>query len=81
MILLYGYPTMGVKAPQKDNPMFWRVKYITGTTMHQMQQTAGIEYGGAVDTLDRSSILGPEGFQKHENGIRYDIDNYKDLVC
>jgi len=30
--IVVGYPTLGLKMPQKDNPIFWRKKFgTTGT--------------------------------------------------
>lgn len=44
--VILGYPTLGLKMPQKDNPIQYRKKYGTTGTIQQMQQLAHIEYGG-----------------------------------
>jgi hypothetical protein len=31
--IILGYPTLGLKMPQKDNPIFMRKKYGTTTTI------------------------------------------------
>ena len=46
--VVIGYPTLGLKMPQKDNPVQYRKKYGTTTTVQQFQQYAMIEYGGKV---------------------------------
>ena len=40
-----GYPTLGLKMPQKDNPTVFRKKYAASTSIMQMQQMAMAEYG------------------------------------
>jgi len=35
--LVIGYPTLGLKMPQKDNPIQYRKKYGTTGTIQQMQ--------------------------------------------
>ena len=32
--LLVGYPTIGLKMPQRDNPFYYRKKYGSATTVH-----------------------------------------------
>ena len=44
--IVLGYPTLGLKMPQKDNPFAYRKKYGTTGTVQQMQQLAMMEYGG-----------------------------------
>jgi len=43
-----GYPTLGLKMPQKDNPCQFRTKYGSTGLVQQMQQLAMIEYGGSM---------------------------------
>jgi len=41
-----------------------------------------IEYGGKVDKLPESNVLwSKKGFSLVGNGIRIDLDSYKDLIC
>lgn len=35
--IIVGYPTLGLKLPQKDNPFFMRKKFGTTTTVQQFQ--------------------------------------------
>jgi hypothetical protein len=80
--LLLGYPILGLKMPQKDNPFYFRKKYGSPTTIDQMQTLALIEYGGKTEKgPDSNIILGPNGFDHAMNGLRIDLDNYADLVC
>ena len=80
--ILLGYPTMGLKAPQKDNPLFWRKKYGTTGTVQQFQQLAMIEYGAKVQKgVDTNVMLSNRGFQMVGQGFRIDLDNYADLIC
>jgi len=82
IVVLLGYPTCGLKAPQKDNPLFWRKKYGTTTTVQQFQQLAMIEYGAKVPKgQDTNVMLSNRGFQMVGQGFRIDLDNYGDLVC
>jgi hypothetical protein len=47
-----------------------------------MQGLAFIEYGGRVEKFpDTTALLGPQGFDHVGTGIRFDLDNYKDLIC
>ena len=80
--LLFGYPIFGLKMPQKDNPFYYRKKYGSGTTVEQFQGLALIEYGAGMEKLpDTNVMLGPQGFKMVGNGLRIDLDNYKDLIC
>ena len=80
--LLIGYPIFGLKMPQKDNPFYYRKKYGSPTTVEQMQGVALLEYGSTMEKSPETNVmLGPNGFQMVNNGIRIDLDNYKDLVC
>ena len=80
--LLFGYPTMGLKMPQKDNPFYYRKKYGTSTTIEQFQSLALLEYGDTVQKMpDTNVLLGPGGFQMVGQGLRMDLDNYRDLIC
>lgn len=42
-----------------------------------------IEYGNGVDKApgDSSLILTPGGIKHSGNGLRIDLDNYRDLIC
>lgn len=80
--LLIGYPTMGLKMPQRDNPFYYRKKYGSPTTVHQMQAVALYEYGASIEKgPDTNVMLGADGFKMVNNGLRIDLDNYRDLVC
>jgi len=80
--IIIGYPTLGLKMPQKDNPIQYRKKYGTTGCVQQMQQLAMMEYGGKVEKTPESNVvLGANGFQFVGTGLRIDLDNYKDLIC
>ena len=80
--LLVGYPIFGLKMPQKDNPFYWRKKYATPTTIEQFQAVSLIEYGAKTEVAPGTNVvLGPNGFDHQGNGLRFDLDNYNDLVC
>lgn len=80
--LLFFYPTMGLKIPQRDNPFYFRKKYGSTSTIEQFQALSLLEYGNSVEKgLDTNVVLGPGGFQMSGNGLRIDLDNYKDLIC
>lgn len=58
--VLFGYPILGLKMPQKDNPFYWRKKYATPTSIEQFQTLALVEYGGKTEKPPGSNIvLGP----------------------
>ena len=41
-----------------------------------------LEYGAGVPKPPESSVMITQnGFQQIGHGLRYDLDNYKDLVC
>lgn len=47
-----------------------------------MQALSFIEYGGKTEQAPGTNIvLGPNGFDHAGHGIRFDLDNYNDLVC
>ena len=47
-----------------------------------MQGVALLEYGASNPKLPDTNVMyGPEGFKMVNNGIRIDLDNYRDLVC
>jgi len=76
------YPTLGLKMPQKDNPIQYRKKYGTTGTIQQMQQLALVEYGARIEKSPESNVvLNANGFQLAGNGIRIDLDSYSDLIC
>ena len=78
-----GYPMLGLKVPQKDNPFYYRKKYATVTTINQMQKFALMEHGTDLPKGmgDQSSIITKSGFFQTNGGLRYDLDNYDDLIC
>lgn len=80
--MLIFLPILGLKLPQKDNPFYWRKKYATLTTLTQHQKVAMLEYGGAVPMgPETSSMITRAGWTQTGQGIRYELDNYDDLVC
>ena len=80
--LLIFMPILGLKLPQKDNPFYWRKKYATVTSIHQHQKVAMLEYGAWVPKgPDTTVMITKDGFTQVGNGIRYDLDNYNDLIC
>lgn len=79
--IVLGYPTLGLKMPQKDNPIQYRKKYGTTGTVQQFQQLAMMEYGGNVERMPETNVLlSQKGFQMVGSGFRIDLDNYKDLI-
>ena len=79
---LLGYPILGFKLPQKDNPFYWRKKYATSTSVLQFQKLAMLEYGAAVPKgPDTNVMITQKGFQQVGQGLRYELDNYADLIC
>ena len=81
--LVLGYPSLGLKMPQKDNPVQFRKKYGTTGSIQQMQVLAMAEYGNGMDGIvqDRNTLISPGGFHLVGQGLRIDLDSYKDLVC
>ena len=79
--IIVGYPTLGLKMPQKDNPFMWRKKFGTTTSIQQMQQLAMVEYGSGIPKYPESSVMYTnKGFQQVGNGFRIDLESYNDLV-
>lgn len=83
LAIVTGYPTLGLKMPQKDNPIQFRKKYGSTGTIQQMQQLAMIEYGGKVPKYpgETNVLYNKKGFSMVGNGFRIDLDNYADLIC
>jgi hypothetical protein len=80
--LVIGYPTIGIKLPQKDNPFMYRKKFGSTTTIQQFQELAMVEYGGKIEKMhDTNVIMGPNGFDHVGQGLRIDLAGYKDLIC
>ena len=80
--VVIGYPTLGLKMPQKDNPVQYRKKYGTPSNIAQMQQLAFVEYGGKVQKQpDTNVLITQKGFSMVGHGIRIDLDSYQDLIC
>lgn len=80
--LLIFYPTVGLKMPQRDNPFYFRKKFGSSTTIQQFQNLAMMEYGNGIEKgPDTTYYIGPQGFKMVGQGLRYDLDNYKDLIC
>ena len=79
---LYLLPTCGFKIPQKDNPFYYRKKYASSTSIQQFQKHALTEYGAAVPKYPDSNVMiTQKGFVHQGNGLRFELDNYNDLVC
>ena len=79
--IVLGYPTIGLKMPQKDNPIQYRKKYGTTGTVQQFQQLAMADYGGTAPRLPETNVMyNQNGFSMVGNGFRIDLDNYKDLI-
>ena len=80
--IIIGYPTLGLKMPQKDNPIMWRKKYGTASTVQQFQQLAMVEYGGKVQRMPETNVMYTnKGFQMVGNGFRIDLASYNDFIC
>jgi hypothetical protein len=80
--LCIGYPTLGLKMPQKDNPVQFRKKFGTDDTVWQFQKLALIEYGNAVPkNIDTNVAFTHKGFEMVGNGLRIDLPSYRDLIC
>ena len=78
----FGYPILGLKIPQKDNPFYYRKKYASAGSIQQFQSLAMLEYGGAVPKgPDSNVIINQHGFSQLGHGLRFELDNYSDLVC
>jgi hypothetical protein len=59
-----------------------RKKFGSTGTIQQMQQLAMVEYGGNVPkNIDTNVMINQKGFSMVGNGIRIDLDSYKDLIC
>ena len=79
--VLFGYPILGLKIPQKDNPFYYRKKYASPSTIHQFQRMAIMEYGQQVPMgPDTNTAITSRGFEQVGNGLRYDLDCYEDLI-
>ena len=60
----------------------YRKKFGSTGTIQQMQQLAMIEYGANVPkNIDTNVMINQKGFSMVGNGIRIDLDSYKDLIC
>merc|ERR1711907_757862 len=83
--IIVGYPALGLKMPQKDNPIMYRKKFGSTSTVQQFQQLAMIEYGGSLEGIkppfDTNVMYSKKGFQMVGQGFRIDLESYKDLVC
>ena len=80
--IVVGFPTLGLKMPQKDNPIQYRKKFGTTGTIQQFQQLAMVEYGNKVPKGPETTVMmNHKGFQMVGQGFRIDLDSYKDLVC
>ena len=41
-----------------------------------------VEYGGKIEKMPETNVLySKKGFQMVGNGVRIDLESYKDLVC
>ena len=83
LAVLIGYPMFGLKVPQKDNPFYYRKKYASVTSINQMQKYAHMEMGSDLPKGpgDQSLIINQTGIHQVNGGIRFELDNYNDLVC
>ncbi len=81
-IAFFGYATAGLKIPQKDNPFYYRKKFASGTTMHQMQEVAVADY---ISTVDRNvsgfqrMAVTDKGLKLQNQGFRYYLPTKSDL--
>ena len=80
----FGYAICGLKIPQHENPFYYRKKYVTGTTMRQMQEAATTEYGDHFNTsiagMRRLAITN-KGLEMQNQGLRFDFANNDELFC
>ena len=77
-----GYPTLGLKMPNRDNPCTYRKKYGTTTAIQQMQNLAIFEYGGAVPKHPDANVLFThKGFEQVGTGVRFDLPSNNELIC
>lgn len=80
--LVIGYPTLGLKMPQKDSPTQYRKRFATPSSIQQMQELSMTEYGGKVEKYpDTNVMFSHKGFEQIGTGVRYDIAGYKHLIC
>mmetsp|Transcript_52029 Transcript_52029/g.71420 ORF Transcript_52029/g.71420 Transcript_52029/m.71420 type:complete len:236 (+) Transcript_52029:15-722(+) len=80
--ILFGYPICGLKIPQKDNPFYYRKKYASETFIRNFQGLAMHEYGSIADKqVDTNCMFTHKGFEQVGEGIRFELDNYNDLIC
>ena len=81
-LVLIGYPVFGLKMPQRDHPTFWRKKFSTGEQIQAQMSMAIDEWGGSHSEMDTEtgSYYGPKGFKQANNGIRFNVAGYKDLI-
>ena len=79
----FAYPIMGLKIPQKDNPFYYRKKYASAGSVVQFQRIAMQEYGNAVELPpgEGTVMITQKGYQQSGGGLRYELDNYNDLIC
>lgn len=76
------FPTIGFKIPQKDNPFYYRKKYAQSSAIQQFQRYAMMEYGANVPKHPESSVMiTQDGFKHSGHGLRFELDNYNDLIC
>ena len=81
--LFFGYAIIGLKIPQKDNPTFWRKKYVTPGAINDHMEMAWFEenFSEQIEDRDRSMLATPKGLKMVNNGLRFNVDTYKDFVC
>ena len=76
------YPTCGLKMPQKDNPIYYRKKFGTASSINQQQNLAAFHYGQEMFAQGSDPVAYTEkGIVQKGNGYRIYLDNYKDMYC
>ena len=82
--LFYGYATVGLKIPQKDNPYFWRKKFASPSSVHAMMEMSWLEdggfQGGLADDKSPNLQMFPDELKMVNSGLRFNLESYKDLI-
>mmetsp|Transcript_17420 Transcript_17420/g.29314 ORF Transcript_17420/g.29314 Transcript_17420/m.29314 type:complete len:187 (-) Transcript_17420:89-649(-) len=79
--VIVGYPILGLKMPQTNNPTFWRKKYGTTFAIQQAQEQAVLEYGDNFSgNMNEEPFYSEKGFHNVGNGVRIDLPSYGDMV-
>eukprot|EP00343_Euplotes_focardii_P007659 CAMPEP_0205822376 /NCGR_PEP_ID=MMETSP0206-20130828/12194_1 /ASSEMBLY_ACC=CAM_ASM_000279 /TAXON_ID=36767 /ORGANISM="Euplotes focardii, Strain TN1" /LENGTH=188 /DNA_ID=CAMNT_0053118587 /DNA_START=145 /DNA_END=711 /DNA_ORIENTATION=+ len=83
-VAFFGYATAGLKIPQKDNPFYFRKKFATDGTMHQMQEAAAFNYEGKRNTEQlgfQKMLISDKGIELQNQGLRFNFAGKNDLYC